>query len=226
MTLTRAAIGLLACLTLIGWCHVPAIASDDPSHDSHATEAPEHSEGETGESAHGEHDESNTSPLEFKTDLAIWTGVVFLIVLSLLWKFAWGPIAEGLDKREQRIADEISAAEKSNTDARDLLQQYQDKLAASKDEIHQMIEAGKRDAEKIGQGIKEKAQSDADANTRRALEEIELATAGALKELAERSASLAVDLAGKIISEKLTAQSHASLIEKAVSRFSDTPSKN
>ena len=132
MTLTRAAIGLLACLTVIGWCYVPAIASDDPSHDSSVTEAPEHSEAEAGEAAHGGHGEINTNPLEFKTDLAIWTAVVFLIVLSLLWKFAWGPIAEGLDKREQRIADEISAAEKSNADARDLLQQYQDKLACLK----------------------------------------------------------------------------------------------
>ena len=60
-----------------------------------------------------------------------------------------------------------------------------------------MIEAGKRDAEKIGDGIVEKARVEADADKRRALEEIDLATSGALKDLAERSASLAVDLAAR-----------------------------
>ena len=224
MFFTRRAIGLLAGLTVIAWCCVPAVAADDASHHSPAAEvASEHS---GGEAAGGGHGEINTDPLEVKKDLAIWTAVVFLIVMTLLWKFAWGPIADGLDKREQRIADEISAAEKSNADARELLQQYHDKLTASKDEIHQMIEAGKRDAEKIGDGIVEKARGEARADKRRALEEIDLATAGALKELAELSATLAVDLAGKIISEKLDRKAHSSLIEKAVSRFSQTPSKN
>ena len=215
MTFTRRAIGLLAGLAAIAWCCTPAFASEEAPHDPHATEAA------------AEHPEAvDTNPLEFKGDLAIWTAAVFLIVTAILWKFAWGPIADGLDKREQRIADEISSAEKSNADARELLQQYQDKLIASEDEIRQMIEAGKRDAEKIGDGIVDKARAEAEADKRRALEEINLATDGALKELAERSASLAVELAGKIVSQKLDRKAHSGLIEKAVSRFSETPSKN
>ena len=226
MTLTHAARGLLACGIVIAWCSTPAFAADNaPQHSSVAEAAPEHS-GDEAAGHGGGHGEINTDPLEVKKDLAIWTAVVFLMVMAILWKFAWGPIADGLDKREQRIADEISSAERSNTDARDLLQQYQDKLAASGDEIRQIIEAGKRDAEKIGDGIVEKARAEAEADKRRALEEIDLATAGALKELAERSASLAVDLAGKIVSEKLDKKAHAGLIAKAVSRFSETPSKN
>ena len=220
MTFTHAARGLLACGIVIAWCCIPASAADDASDYSAVAEAaPDHSGDEAA--GHG-----NTDPLEVKKDLAIWTAVVFLMVMAILWKFAWGPIAEGLDKREQGIADDISAAEKSNADARELLQQYQDKLTASEEEIRQMIEAGKRDAEKIGDGIVEKARAEADADKRRALEEIDLATAGALKDLAQRSASLAVDLAGKIVSQKLDRKAHSSIIEKAVSRFSDTPSKN
>ena len=230
MTFARAAIGLLAGLTVIAWCCAPAFAADNvshappPGHEAADHEGAGHHEAEASGSTDGGH--GNMNPVEVKGDLAIWTVVVFLIVITILWKFAWGPIADGLDKREQGIADEISAAEKSNTDARDLLQQYQDKLAASGDEIRQMIETGKRDAEKIGDGIVDKARAEAEADKRRALEEIDLATAGALKDLAERSATLAVDLAGKIVSEKLDKKAHAGLIAKAVSRFSDTPSKN
>ena len=63
--------------------------------------------------------EVDPNPLEFRTDLAIWTGIVFLVLLLVLWKFAWGPIASGLDQREQAVADQIAAAEKSNRGRQD-----------------------------------------------------------------------------------------------------------
>ena len=55
-------------------------------------------------------------PLEWKSDLALWTAVVFLCLLAILWKFAWKPIAEGLDKRERNVADQIAQAEAANAE--------------------------------------------------------------------------------------------------------------
>ena len=80
------------------------------------------------------------NPLEFKSDLAIWTGVVFAVLLAVLWKFAWKPIAEGLDKREKQIADQIAEAERHNQDARQLLADYQQKLAASQGEVRGILD--------------------------------------------------------------------------------------
>ena len=51
------------------------------------------------------------------------------------------------------------------------------------------------------------------------MHEIDTATTGALKELADRSAALAVDLAGKIVQSRLDPQAHSRLIEQAVARF-------
>ena len=50
------------------------------------------------------HGQPDLNPLDWKTDLALWTGAVFVALLFVLGKFAWGPIADGLDKREQRVA--------------------------------------------------------------------------------------------------------------------------
>ena len=36
--------------------------------------------------------------------------VVFGILFAVLWKFAWGPISDGLDKRENMIAEQIAEA--------------------------------------------------------------------------------------------------------------------
>jgi F-type H+-transporting ATPase subunit b len=157
--------------------------------------------------------------LDFRGDLAIYTVVVFLVLLLALWWKAWGPIVRGLDAREQRIRDEIAAAERANAEARELLAQHQARIAATEAEIREMQEKGRRDAERISREIVEKARAETEAEKERALREIETATAGALKDLAERSATLAVELAGKILQARLSPGDHAELIRQAVDQF-------
>lgn len=162
------------------------------------------------------------NPLTFKTDLAIWTGIIFLVLMAILYFFAWGPINDGLQKRESRIADDIAAAQKSNEDAKQLLASYEQKLARASDEVRQLLEQARRDASEVGRQIVDKARSDAEAEHRRALGEIDQATSAALKELSERSATLAVDLAGKIVGSRLDPAAHSRLIEQAVRQFAQT----
>ena len=132
-----------------------------------------------------------------------------------------------MEKREHRIAEEISSAEKANQEARRLLEEYQQKLDASKEEVRQIFDADRRDADRAGREIVEKARDEAHVEHQRALREIDNATAGALKELADRSASLAVELAGKIVGAKLDPQDHRRLIEQAVANFAtQEPSSN
>jgi len=153
-------------------------------------------------------------------DLAIWTAVVFLVLLLVLWKLAWRPIVDGLARRERRIADEIASAERTNAEARKLLDEYRQRLTGSGGEIQQMIEAARRDAEKAGHEIIEKARADAKLEHQRMLGQLELAATNALKDLAEKSATLAVQLAGKVVESKLDPQAHSHLIEQAVADFS------
>jgi len=156
----------------------------------------------------------------WKTDLALWTAVVFVVLLLGLWRFAWGPIAQGLDRREHGIADQIAQAEKANADARQLLAEYEKRMADAQDEVREIIENGRREADKQSQQIVARAQGEANQEKQRALREIDAATAGALKELAARSADLAVDLAGRIVAEQLKPSDHQRLIQQAVDDFS------
>lgn len=164
-------------------------------------------------------DSEGINPLSFKADLAIWTVVVFLLLLAVLWKFAWGPLAEALDRREQGIAQQLAQAAAANQQAKDLLAQYEQKLAAAQDEVRAILDRGRRDAEQIGRQMVEKARQEAAAEQQRALRQIETATIAALKELAERSATLAVELAGRIIQRSLRAEDHAALIERTLADF-------
>jgi F-type H+-transporting ATPase subunit b len=155
----------------------------------------------------------------FRGDLTIWTAVVFLVVLAILYKAAWGPISEGLQKRESEIAGQIAEAQRKNEEARQLLAEYEKKLAAAQDEVRGLVEQGRRDAEKLGQQLLDKAREEAGIERQRAVQQIESATLAALKELADRSATLAVDLAGKIVGAQLKAADHRRLIEQAVAGF-------
>ncbi len=161
----------------------------------------------------------STEGYNFRGDLTIWTAVVFLVVLAILGKYAWGPICEGLQKRESEIAAQIAEAQRKNEEARQLLVEYEKKLAAAQDEVRGLIEQGRRDAEKVGQQMLDKAREETGIERQRAVQQIESATSAALKELADRSATLAVELAGKIVGAQLKAADHSRLIEQAVAGF-------
>ncbi len=169
--------------------------------------------------AEGGHGGGEINPLDFQSDLAIWTAVVFLLLLAILWKFAWGPIAEALDKREKRIADQIGAAEQANTEARQILAEYQAKLAGSEAEVREILDRGRREAEDLGRQMLDKTRQEAEHEKKRALREIDAATADAVKELAARSADMAIELAGKVVQAKVDRAEHARLVEQAVAGF-------
>jgi len=170
----------------------------------------------------GESEAVSLNPLSWEwiqQDLAIWTAVVFLLLLLVLSKFAWKPLAEGLDQREGHIANEIAEAEAANLKAKEILEGYDRKLAAAEQEVREILDQGRRDAEKIGHELIEKAKAEAHAEQQRGVQQIEAAAAAALEELADQSATMAVGLAGKIVQAKLNPSDHSQLIEQAVAGF-------
>jgi F-type H+-transporting ATPase subunit b len=177
------------------------------------------------ESPHSE--QSNPNPLEFKTDLALWTFVIFIVLFLVLKKFAWKPISESLDRREHHIAENIAAAQRAQDDARNMLAEYERKLAGAADEVRAMLEEARRDAEGTKQQIVAEAKSAAQAEHERAMRDIRTAADAAVEELSQRSADLAVALAGKIISTKLTGEERSRLVQESLGRFvAAAPSQN
>ena len=156
------------------------------------------------------------SPAWFQTDLAVWSFVVFLGLLGLLTKFAWKPIMDGLDKREQGIADTIAATQAS----------YERRLAEATDEVRGMLEEARRDADVTRQAIVAEARKAADDEKNRARHEIGLAKDDALAQIADRAGDLAVEVAGKFLREKLGREDQARLVRDSVASIGTKPSVN
>jgi F-type H+-transporting ATPase subunit b len=210
---------------LVAWTSAAVHGADKPSQAKSTAPSGGHGSDAHGGAAHGAEEHGgdahsdDTNPLSFDKDLAFWTLVIFLVLLAVLKKFAWGPIAEGLDRRERTISEHIAFAEQSQEEGRRLLAEYEAKLAAAQEEVRAIIEEGRRAAEQVHQEILAKARSEAEAEMNRAKREIETAKDQALISLAESAANHAVELAGKILGAKLDQAQHARLIEEALAGF-------
>jgi F-type H+-transporting ATPase subunit b len=186
--------------------------------------AKEHGEENLG---HGNAGPGLEDAAEVKTDLAVYTLVVFLLLLAILGKFAWPAVMHALEERERHIADNIAAAEAKHEEAKRLLAEHEAKLAATASEIRAMLEEARREAEVAKANIVAEAKHAAQDEANRAKREIGQAKNAAMQELAVTSANLAVDLARKVIQEQITPDRQARLVQEALGKFSAvTPSKN
>jgi F-type H+-transporting ATPase subunit b len=163
------------------------------------------------------------SPAEFRRDLAIWSAAVFLALLGLLSKFAWKPIMQALDTREQGIADLIAATKAANDDAKQMLVSYERRLAEASDEVRGMLEEARRDADVTRQTIVAEARKAAEEEQSRAKREIGQARDEALAQIAEKAGDLAVEVAGKFLREKIGKDEHARLIRDSVASLASQP---
>ena len=218
---------VLACLLLAsgGPLACSAFAASDRHHDAHAGDHGHHAE--IGHNIPpGTTQKDFESPAWFQTDLALWSFVVFLALLGLLTKFAWKPIMEGLAKREQGIADLISSTQAAHDDAKRLLASYERRLAEASEEVRGMLEEARRDSEVTRQTIIADARTAAEEERARARHEIGLAKDDALAQIAEKAGSLAVEVAGKFLREKLGPEDQSRLVRDSVASISSQPSIN
>jgi F-type H+-transporting ATPase subunit b len=184
---------------------------------------PEHAKAKQAET---EEHAGSPNPLAVDPDLAIWTAVIFLLLLFVLGKFAWPQITAALEERERKIADNIAAAEARHNDAKRLLAEHEAKLAATAGEIRALLDEARRDADHTKKAIEEEGRKAAKEELDRAVREIHRARDAAVQELAVSSANVAIDLAQKIIREKLTPETNNQIVRDAIAKLAPQPSNN
>ena len=147
---------------------------------------------------------------------AVWTLVIFVLVIVVLGKFAWTPLLEALQKREDFIRDSLEEAKDDRLAAEAQLKEYEAKLATAQGEATEIIEEAKRDAETLRTRLEEKAREESENMLDRARREIGIAKQSAVKELYSTSAQLATDIAGRVLQRELTPADHERLIQESI----------
>jgi len=172
------------------------------------------------EHATGGHEAEGRGPLlSFDPGMAVWSIIVFGILLIVLGKFAWKPILAGLQQREKFITDSLESAKHEREQAEKLLKQYTEQIEHARVEATAIVEEGKRDAEAVRRRIHEDAKKEADEMVARAKREIAIARDDAVKALYERTLDLATDVAGKIIRRKVSGDDHRDLLNESLAEM-------
>lgn len=193
--------------------HAEAVAP----HDEKAATADAH--GGAHHATHIGQEGVSNDPAEFKSDLAIFTFLVFLLLLGLLYKFAWGPVTEGLERREASIHDNIAAAEAARIKAEKMLAEHATRLDKVQDEVREILAEARRDAEHTKNDIVAAAQKEAEASRLRAVHDIERARDQAMDELFNHMARSVSQATEQVIGRALTGADNDRLIEEALSTF-------
>src|SRR3954453_1636690 len=147
---------------------------------------------------------------------SVWTILIFVLVLIVLGKYAWGPILSTLQTRESFIHEALAKAQRSRDEAEARLKQYEERLANARAEASAIVEEGRRDADVVRDRIEAAGKAEADKMVERARREIHLATVTATRELYELSARLATSMAEHVLRRELTPEAHERLISDAI----------
>ncbi|TWU30959.1 F0F1 ATP synthase subunit B [Novipirellula artificiosorum] len=177
-----------------------------------------------GEGQAIEHEDAHTPPiLQFDVGSAVVNIGIFLGVLAILSKFVWPPVLNGLKAREDKIHSDLANAERINTEARTMLDQYQTKLDEASGQVQAMLAEARQDAEANSQRILAEAKAEADRNRERAVADIDTAKKVALTELAGQTSNIAMQVAKQVVGRELRPEDHADLVRQSLDRL---PSNN
>jgi F-type H+-transporting ATPase subunit b len=150
---------------------------------------------------------------------AIWTIIIFLVLLVILRATAWKPIQKVLTERENFIRDSLAQAKADREAAEARLKEYAAKLDAAQKEAAAILEVGRRDAAAVKHRIEQDAKEEADRTIERAKREIGIASDNAVKDLYTLSAKLGTEIASRVIQKELNPADHERLIADSIKEF-------
>ncbi|MCR5392916.1 F0F1 ATP synthase subunit B [Olsenella sp. kh2p3] len=146
--------------------------------------------------------------------------IAFLVIWLIMAKLAWPSILGMMEKRQQKIQDDLDSAEKSKAKAAAEAQSYEDKLVEANHKAEEIISAAKKEAEEERSQILAKAQHEASDIIAKAHGAVDSERRKATIELSSSVVDLSVEIASKIIGNDLTEDQQRRLAEKYLAEVS------
>jgi len=149
---------------------------------------------------------------DINVGLSIWTVVIFLTVLTVLWRFAFGPILAAVNAREEGINKALEEARTRQAEAEKLLEEHKAQLAEARRQAQEIISEGRDAAGRLQKELEGKAREESDAILLRAKAEIERERDAAVDVLRQETVDLALAAASKLLKEKLDGEQDRKLV--------------
>ena len=160
---------------------------------------------------------------EFSIGLFFWQSMIFIGLLFLLRKYAWGPILSAVNERETSIKDALASAEAARSEMEVLQSDNQRILKEARAEKEAMLKEAQSTRAELINTAKEEAQQEADKILTQAQEAIQNEKRAAISELKEQVGSIAMDIAEKVPHKEL--ESNDKQVELIAQLLQDSDSK-
>ena len=148
----------------------------------------------------------------------LWTLIIFVLVVVVLGKFAWGPVLSLLQEREQFIHKSLADAKHDRDEAEARLRDYSAKLQSAQAEAGRVIEEARRDAAQLREELRTRAKTEADSILKNAERQIEMQTAKALQQIRSEAVELSVQIASKILQRNVSREDNERLIQETLNQ--------
>jgi F-type H+-transporting ATPase subunit b len=150
-----------------------------------------------------------------------WGGLVFLILLVLLKKFAWKPMLTAVNDREKAIEESVNLAQKTQAEMKQLQAQNENLLKEARAERDKMIKEASETSKQVIAEAKEAAKGEADKIIKDAQLVINSEKQAAVAELKTQMAAFSLEIAEKVIKGELaTDDKQKALAEKLADSIS------
>ena len=154
--------------------------------------------------------------------LYIWTILTFLILLGLLAKFAWTPLLQALENRQETIRKALDDARQAKQELERLHGESAKLLAQARGEAAEIISRSRSDADRFRDEMKDKARAEAAALMRNAERQIELETTRAIQQIRQEAIDISVGIASKILQRNVSREDNERLIEETFKQLETT----
>ena len=140
--------------------------------------------------------------------------IAFLVILAVMAKLVWPSVLEMMEKRQQKIQDDLDAAERSKIEAAEEAKSYEAKILEAHHEADAIVAKAKKEAEEVRSAVLAKAQREAADIIAKARGAVDSERHKAMIELSSSVVDLSVEIASKIIGNDLSVEEQRKLAEK------------
>jgi F-type H+-transporting ATPase subunit b len=151
--------------------------------------------------------------------LYIWTIVTFLVLLALLARFAWRPLLDALEQRQEAIRRSLDDARQAKEELQRLRAESARILADARSEAAGIISSTRADAARFGDELKRQARADGEALVKNAQREIDTQTLRAIDTIRREAVDLSVAVASKILRRDISKADNDKLVDDAISEM-------
>ena len=148
---------------------------------------------------------------------ALWAWGIFVVLVFLLWKLAWGPIAKGLEARAHRISESLKKAEEIEKATRELQETNRQLLAKAQQDAQGIVAEARVAAKITADDVLARAHSDVEAQRERFTRETQLLIDKAREDLRRDTVELTIEATAKLLGRSMTDGDSRRLAEQALS---------